>query len=251
MCDTASRDRKLANETLVQLIGERRTAKRLSDPALRSAERDDVWTEAHHGTLASMIENAGAAPFHRRAHETHRQGATDSPVPWRFHVIERADCRRLVDLLEHRAEAYPDSEWSRAWQSKISAMLSGCGALVQATWLPDPERNDGGAGGSDGGGETVFTLANVEHVAAASAAVQNLLLLATAHGWHSYWSSGGILRNEALFNILGIGTEERLLGSIFLAPPEVPFDRLVSGGLRNERGKAGQWSRWVDVAPDA
>ena len=261
---TTRSDHEAASDTLARVIRERRTAKLMSDPARRAAEHDGDWTEAHRAALETMIDHAGAAPFHRRAHEaTHRQGSTGSPVPWRFHVLGRADCRCLVDVLERRAGARPDSEWSRAWQSKIGAMLCACGALVQATWLPDPSGATGDEASNDGAtndgatnegaaeSEAAFTLGNVEHVAAASAAVQNLLLLATARGWRSYWSSGGILRHEELLALLGIGAEERLLGSIFLAPPEMPCERLVRGGLREERGGADGWSRWVDVTPSA
>ena len=261
MNENANITREETADMLERIIRTRRTAKLMSDPADRGVEHDAHWTAAHRDALSAMIETAGAAPFHRRAHEkTHRQGALNSPVPWRFQVLERPDCRRLADALERRAEARPDSEWSRAWQSKISAMLCACGALVQATWLPDPEKvredkppGDGESRGieRDGEGEAAFTLGNVEHVAAASAAVQNLLLLATAQDWHSYWSSGGILRHPELFELIDIAPAERLLGSIFLTPPDMPFERLVEGGLRGERGAASGWSRWVQVATDA
>ena len=256
MNENATSARGTPGEVLEGIIRKRRTAKLLSNPDSRSVERDEDWTVAHRDALAAMIGSAGAAPFHRRAHEaTHRQGVTDSPVPWRFHVLERADCRRLADVLERRAGARPDSEWSRAWQSKVSDMLCACGALVQATWLPDPDkaRESGEASEAPSGSESeaAFTLGNVEHVAAASAAVQNLLLLATARGWYSYWSSGGILRHAELFELAGIGPDERLLGSIFLTPPEVPYERLLEGGLREERGETGGWSRWVHIAPGA
>ncbi len=44
------------------------------------------------------------------------------------------------------------------------------------------------------------TLTNVEHIAAAYAAIQNLLLAATARGIRNYWSSGGVLRLPSVLN---------------------------------------------------
>jgi len=50
--------------------------------------------------------------------------------------------------------------------------------------------------------------------------VQNLLLLLTAHGMGTYWSSGAALRGPAMFGYLGIPERERLLGAIFIEYPD-------------------------------
>ncbi len=186
-----------------------------------------------------MIEGAAWAPFHRRADEaTHRQGALDSVVPWRFHVLDQAACQCLLQHLQLNAENQPDSKWSRAWQSKVKNMLAASGALVQATWLPDP---------ADDGQEPVLSGNNIEHIAASGAAIQNLLLAAQARGWSSYWSSGGILRDEDVFDYLGIGRNEALLGSLFLAPVVAQDCNVVQGGLRDQRGPVTSWARWVTL----
>ncbi len=61
----------------------------------------------------------------------------------------------------------------------------------------------------------------MEHIAAASAAIQNLLLAATARGISNYWSSGGVLRSAQVFQQLGIPRQQILLGAIFLFPSEI------------------------------
>ena len=225
-----------AGATVDRAIRNRRTAKLMLSPQ-RRAGREGDWTPAHVDTLAAMIETAGWAPFHKRASEGAREGsALGSVVPWRFTVVQGRACDDLLAWLQARAEAEPDSIWSRAWRSKIKDMLAACGALVQVTWLPDIEH---------GRIAPEMTIGNVEHIAAASAAVQNLLVSASARGWSSYWSSGGILREPEVFERLGMGARESLLGAIFLSPEVAEGATEISGGLRDERGPVQGWTRWV------
>ncbi len=219
-----------------QVIRARHTRKVMLSPE-RLAETSVRWNDEHDRALRIMIEGAAWAPFHRRAHEqTHRQGELDSVLPWRFHVLDKTACLALLDFLQKQVEEDADPRWARAWQSKIKNMLCACGALVQATWLPDP---------AEQGGEPQLTDNNVEHIAATGAAIQNLLLAAEARGWRSYWSSGGILRDPLVFDYLGIGQNESLLGSVFLTPEEADGATLIDGGLRDQRGDVSSWSRWV------
>jgi len=224
-------------DTVSAVIRRRRTAKRLLDPASRTTPLSVDQAER----LQAMLATAGPAPVPKRAHDVHRSPPQDSPVPWRFHVLEQADAQALNGWLEARALAEPDGRWERAWNSKIPALLAAAGALVLVTWLPDPPASGAATSTPE------LTLGNVEHIAAASAAVQNLLLAAEARGWYGYWSSGGVLRDPALFEHLGIDGRERLLGSIFLAPPDATFERNVPGGLREQRGPASGWARRVTL----
>ena len=64
------------------------------------------------------------------------------------------------------------------------------------------------------------TLANMEHIAAAAAAIENLLLAATARGVSNYWSSGGVLRSQIVRQLLAIPPAEIVLGAIFFFPKE-------------------------------
>jgi len=219
------------------VIRARRTAKLMLPPESR-AQRGEQWSSEHVRALETMVATAGFAPFHKRASERSREGS-DLPavVPWRFTVVQGPACDSLLLWLQEQAQAHPDSMWSRAWRSKIKDMLAACGALVQASWLPDVV---------EGADEPVLSTGNVEHIAAASAAVQNLLLAATARGWESYWSSGGILREPAVFERLGMDARESPLGSIFLSPDVVDGATRIDGGLRDERGAVQGWVRWVD-----
>ena len=63
-------------------------------------------------------------------------------------------------------------------------------------------------------------LRNMEHIAAASTAIQNILLGATAAGHPSYWSSGGTLRQREARTLLGIPMDEIFLGCLFVFPED-------------------------------
>ena len=227
----------------------RKTSKVLLPIELRH-EQQALWKVEHTHKLKQMLESAAWAPFHKRAHEQHLNADLAAPMPWRFHVVDHEACTRLLGFLEEQAMANPDSKWSRAWLSKIKEMLSACGVLVQATWLPDPsvasESIEDSPVSSVDYSVIEFSQKNIEHVAAASSAVQSLLVAAQSYEWLSYWSSGGILRDGDVFDYMGISRQEQLLGSLFLTPEAHSAARILDGGLRDQRGDLAGWVNWVN-----
>ena len=207
-----------------EAIRTRRTLKVLADPA-QPFPVDDGALEPH---LAELLELASWAPFHKPADDAHREGPLDSAVPWRFTVLPSSSCRSLV--------AWVDREGVQ--MGKMSHMLSAASACLVATWLPDP---------AEGLGFQEFepTLRNMEHIAAASAAVQNLLLAGTDRGFETYWSTGGLFRTEKVYDKLEIPRVEVLLGSIFLFPSDTRGVPAFPGALRERRGGIESWSRVV------
>ena len=55
----------------------------------------------------------------------------------------------------------------------------------------------------------------IEEIAATSAAIQNLLLAATARGIASFWSTGGMTLREPFKAELGLGEEDQVLGLLY------------------------------------
>ena len=226
------------SQPIDNIIRTRKTAKILRDPTACMDISENVQ-ETLRQTLHEIIELAAWAPFHRVANkQAHRQDTMQSAVPWRFFVLEKAACCQVIQHIERQATEHPDSKWAKAWQSKIPKLLAGCGALMQVTWLPEPPEQ---------GDVPTLNIENVEHIAAASAAVQNALLAAEDRGLHTYWSSGGILRDSEMFAYLGIPTNQMLLGSIFLTHPDMSHDENQAGGLRDARGEVTDWSTWVEL----
>ena len=62
----------------------------------------------------------------------------------------------------------------------------------------------------------------LEEVAAASAAIQNILLGATALGISSYWSSGGMTHTHALKEHLYLAAEDIIMGLVYLGHTDEP-----------------------------
>lgn len=209
---------------IAQIMRKRQTSKVLGDidqplaPTGLAREEIDHW-----------LKVAGNAPFHYQAERLHRE-KLNSQVPWRMYKLDADDCRELLSELKLSA---PEA-------GKILNMLAACDALVLATWTPDQCSDD----------QLMFegTERNMEHIAAASAAVQNLILLATESGYRTYWSSGGILRTPVIFDRFDIPLCEILLGAIFIYPDDVGTSEIKEGKLKDARGKLEDWSRWVSAS---
>lgn len=204
-------------------LANRVTSKVLADPENPLSPKGLKQVE-----IDEWLSFAGQAPFHHPAERVHKSELS-SPVPWRMYKFDSTSCRSLLAYLNENADA-----------GKICNMLAACDAMVLVTWTPDAANGDLG--------DTILfegTERNMEHVAAASAAVQNLLLLATEAGWRTYWSTGGVLRTPQIFDLYGIPNQEILLGAIFIYPQDVGDSEIRKGKLSDARGDVDDWSRWV------
>lgn len=208
------------------------------DSAIRARATRKVLANADHPTPGSLsreqvlelLATAGWAPFHRPCDERHRsQTALTGIEPWRFHTLLAEQCRQTKEFLLASTQ--------REQAGKIPQMLAAADALVLATWLPNPPATTAT--------EALFdpSLANMEHIAAAAAAIQNLCLAATARGIANYWSSGGVLRSPETFQFLGIPSEEIVLGAIFLFPEDTRSAEVVGSKLRERRTSVEHWAR--------
>lgn len=233
-------DVPLSASQLAQLIQSRVTLKVLGSvdsPVAISAES----AATNRPKVLDAVRAAGWAPFHYdRAHD----GIAE---PWRAHVLWHQDCRKIAANFHQWFEGVKPS-------NKLPQMLSACGALVLVTWIPQflstgstDEPNPQGAAT-----ETPEKQRQVdeEHLAAASATVQNLMLLLSADSMGTYWSSGGTFRTAAMFERLGIPSCERLLAAVFVEFPETtaqPLERLA-GKQRANRSKTHQWMREIELS---
>lgn len=216
------------------VIRERKTAKLLGDPdnCAAYAPKDP---EVFNAAVREAVAIGGHAPFHKIVSDVHRQGETDSPAPWRFYVLEKSACCGLLNFLKEQAQKDEDPKWARAMSTKIPKLLAATGALVMATWLPDPSPMD----------TPVLNENNIEHIAGAATAVHNLTLAAEARNMMTFWSTGGILQNGDVFEKLGISRNERLLAAMFLAPADEVTIEPVAGEHREKRGQ--NWMRWIST----
>lgn len=65
----------------------------------------------------------------------------------------------------------------------------------------------------------------VEEVASVSIAVQNMMLVATAHGIGSYWNTGGVTYRPETKEFMGLSAEDQFLGFLYLGYPKEAWPR--------------------------
>lgn len=198
-------------------IRQRRTIKAISEQPLPIKPLDKSF-------IQTLMESAYYAPYHYPCQSLY-QNNLSSPLPWRFYVLSSQTCRELAaNLQEQKISA-----------EKIIGMLNSADYLIQSTWCPLVDSN------STEEDLFVGNLINMEHIAASGAAIQNLLLTATALGYENYWSSGGVLRDSYVSRLLGINEQEILLGSLFIFPSETEGENnpmvFSNGKRRDKRGE--------------
>ena len=213
-------------ESVDQVIRDRRTVKVLSASAM------DVETDR--AMIEDLVATAGWAPFHRAAATMHvERSELTAIMPWRFYLLDAPNSRTLREIV-----------LARGVNDNVPRMLATCLAAILVTWLPNPR----GESQPNAGELFEGTEHNMEHIAAAAAAIQSLLIAATARGIASFWSSGGVLRRAETFSLLGVPAEEILLGAVYLFPKETGDAEVTTSKQRDKRGTPAEWSRWVTVS---
>ncbi|MEM9593412.1 MAG: nitroreductase family protein [Acidobacteriota bacterium] len=208
--------------TIESLILNRRTEKVMCDVEAFRQVPEDV-AERNRKIVLQAIKTAGWAPFHRV------RGVDGIPEPWRIHILWHDDVERVARYLR-------DDLKNRTKVPKLAAAAS---AILLVTWLPEfydvESRTD------------MQVVVDEEHIAAASAMVQNLLLILTERGMGTYWGSGGAFRKPEMFNYLGIPLEERLLAAVHVEYREMmdPGKERQSGKHRNRRST--RWYRDISI----
>ena len=209
-----------------KLIRARRTSKVLASEGQQitypHAEEQQMKEQ-----VLQAIADGGFAPFH------FDRCVEDIAEPWRFYMLQQSDCREIGRNLAHWfSDIRPGN--------KLSAMLNACGCLVLVTWLPQ----FGWAADADKKQIQI----DEEHLAAAAAATQNLLLSLTAKNLRTYWSSGGFFRTAEMFDRLQIDKSEKLLSAIFVNPRDTNEAVEVLPGKHNSnRSQPDRWTRTINI----
>lgn len=166
----------------------------------RRSNREFSGKPLKQSAVEKILKAAVCAPNHKRNQ------------PWRFTVIRAEEIANFwARLAPHASSAMAESspEEADAKIQKLAAKLPKLGAIIHVTVLADanPQRER-------------------ENYAAACCAVQNMCLMATDLGLGSFWSTGKIFASEACGRLLGIGAEEKFVGSIWFGhavdSPEAP-----------------------------
>ena len=217
---------KTLPETMETIIRNRKTEKVLCDVEAHRSVPADI-AERNREIVLQSIKTAGWAPFH------YPRKVDGLAEPWRAHVVWHEDAKQAAFYLRDELNV----------TSKAPRLAAGCSAFVLVTWLPEFYDLESQQASKLTREDQIAR--DEEHLAAASAMVQNLLLMLTAHGMGTYWSSGGKLRQSEMFDYFGIPNQERLLAAVFIEYPEMMDDskERKAGSQRNNRSEA--WIREV------
>ncbi|MEM6837212.1 MAG: nitroreductase family protein [Cyanobacteria bacterium P01_C01_bin.120] len=206
-------------------IKERKTLKVLGD-AENPVHFTDAVEQRNRPLVLESLQVAGWAPFH------FDRGEDDLAEPWRAYVLWHQESQKLANNL---FKWFPELDPA----NKLTRMMYACGALVLVTWLPqfaqvtEPKPDQ--------------VMIDEEHLAASSAMVQNLLLMLTAHGMGSYWSSGGKLGANQVFEQIGISQKEKLLAAVFVEYPETLEESKPRVPGKHRDSRSTEWIKELSV----
>lgn len=233
-------DTNAAYEAVEAVVRARRTVKVLAEPPAQLANAARFYDEGstddssspkkqrlqkpvvseHRDAIRRILRVANWAPFH------FPRNVDGLAEPWRAHLLWPEATRRAARYLRD----------TLGCNTKEPQLLDATHACVLVTWLPEL-----GPHAKPLNREVREKLAarDEEHLAATATFVQNLLLLLTARGFGTYWSSGGQLRSSEMFEYLGIPKTptQRLLAAVFIETDQGGRFTTDLGGQRRVPGK--------------
>lgn len=159
----------------------------------------------------SKIDNALIRDLLQLANWAPTHGRTE---PWRFIVYE-GDAKKT--FCEDHAELYKTNTDPEKFTTAKYQKIIENGEFVSHIILVYMKRTPNNS------------IPAVEELAAVSAAMQNILLGATALNIGSFWSTGGMAHHPSLKNYLGLGADDVVMGLLFLGYTDLP----VNAGKRN------------------
>ncbi len=121
--------------------------------------------------------------------------------PWRF-VVYSGD--KVGAFTERHAELFrentPEASFTPQKYEKIKALSENVSHII-VVWMKRVPNHK---------------IPEIEEVAATAAAIQTLLLAATANGIATFWSTGGLTHHPAMRAELGLGEEDRVMGILYM-----------------------------------
>lgn len=150
--------------------------------------------------IIELLTLADAAPTHAKTE------------PWRF-VIFGSD--KVKEFTKRHAELYkqhtPEASFTQQKYNNLEQLGNNVSHIIVAWMKRVPNHK----------------IPEIEEVAAVAAAIQNILLGATANGIASFWSTGGLTHHPALKEEFGLDEEDLMMGILYLGYTDEPFKEAV------------------------
>lgn len=147
-----------------------------------------------HHIIENMLEAANWAPTH---------GYTE---PWRFIVYEG---EKIAAFSEFHASLYQKHTNAEQFLQKKYEKLKNRARLCSHVIICINKRGD------------KSNIPALEEIAATSAAIQNMLLVATSNQVATFWSTGGMCYHQSFAEELGFTTEDQVLGILYVGKSEL------------------------------
>lgn len=144
--------------------------------------------------IEQMLEAANWAPTH---------GYTE---PWRFIIFEGEKTKVFGEL---HADLYkkltPVEQFLQKKYEKIKYRSKNCSHVIVCVNKRGDKSN----------------IPELEEIAASSAAIQNMLLVATEHNVGTFWSTGGMCYHPKMKEALGFAEQDQVLGFIYVGKYDI------------------------------
>ena len=223
------------HQTVTRVIRQRRTFKVIGCVDA-PVQFDLQYAEKNRAIVLESVKSADSAPFH------YDRQCENVPQPWRVDILWHESCQKVAaNFYQWFDDVKPGN--------KLPSMLSACGACVLVSWLPQFSNSVS----QDASSSTVPKAKQIqidqEHLAAASAYVQNLMLLLTAANMGTYWSSGGQFRTTEMMDRLSMAAPRQLLAAVFVEFPNTNMNEIqrVPGKLAEARSSPDRWMNIVQL----
>ncbi len=222
-------------QTVTRVMRKRRTFKVMGDVDT-PVQIDAATAEKNRAILLESVKSADSAPFH------YDRQCENVPQPWRVDILWHDSCQKVASNFYRWFDDVKPG-------NKLPSMLSACGACVLVSWLPQFPNSASQDEGESILPKTKQIQIDQEHLAAASAYVQNLMLLLTAANMGTYWSSGGQFRTREMMDRLSMAAPRQLLAAVFVEFPESNASDVqrVPGKLAQARANPDRWLNIVQL----
>jgi len=142
--------------------------------------------------IKELLDHAKWAPTHRFTQ------------PWIFTVFTGDGVQKLADWQSSTYKATAGEAFSEDKFEKLRDRPLLASAIIAVSMRRDAEERD----------------PEQEEIASVAIAVQNMMLVAAAHGLGIYWGTGGLTYTQHAKDFLELGEKDRFMGFLYLGYPE-------------------------------
>ncbi len=168
--------------------------------------------KVHREIVMELLDAAKWAPTHRYTQ------------PWFFKVFMGEGVRKVADFQSELYKAEKQASFDQEKYDKLHSRPLLASAIIGICLKRDEAERD----------------PIEEEIASVSMAVQNMMLVAAAHGIGAFWSSGGVTYWPQTKEWMGLGEKDRFLGFLYLGYPNEEWPR------KTRRKPQEYFTDWVE-----